>query len=518
VNLLLDPWLPVRPVAGGRLTTIPLPALLCGEQRWELCCTRDDCELAALALAVCLTQTMCTPPDLGTLRERIARPLDPATYGEACRPYTDWFDLGHQTHPFFQTRGTQGETTPIARLLPGCGDSTVTAWVNAPQFGDALCAGCTAIALFQRVTASPTLGRGYKVSLRGGAPITTLVEGSDLRTSLWLNVLAEGTVATHLPWHARTAGQPPTWIEPIDTAAPVLAASIGLVRGLFWCPAQFELDAPTGAGTCAVCGRLQPHLYRTFVKRSLPVQVTGTWPHPHTPYWAATATRPAAPLSFGRTAPAWTQLAGCVLRSDVLRGGGTVPAAVIQQVHRLYGPRAERLHIALGGYTAKITAVTRRRHERVLLNAGWHDHPETLRTILEIGLGIRTALARACATVEAGLPPRGETPRRSGTRQRHGPRAIAAYYRRSTPLLLATLATISYTRPEPALARMAADLSRIAVTVYEEITRPYRHLVAVLPTIVAARLALRMALQALTITPQVAAGSSATREESDVPA
>ncbi len=87
---------------------------------------------------------------------------------------------------------------------------------------ESICPACCATALFTMQTNAPMGGQGYRTSLRGGGPLTTLVIGDDhfsaLWHSIWLNVLEANiflnmcnqdktALASKFPWLAETIAQ-----------------------------------------------------------------------------------------------------------------------------------------------------------------------------------------------------------------------------------------------------------------------------------------------------------------------
>ena len=86
MNLLIEKWIPVRPLPTGAMKKISLKELLCGNEAWELCLPRDDMELAAVQLLICMTQVLLTPKSLDELKRRIAKPLTDADYDAAIKP------------------------------------------------------------------------------------------------------------------------------------------------------------------------------------------------------------------------------------------------------------------------------------------------------------------------------------------------------------------------------------------------------------------------------------------------
>lgn len=97
MNLLKDDWIPVRPLPSGSPEKISLQRLLCGEEKWEVCLPRDDMELAAIQLLICLTQTLFIPQTINELKQHIAKPLAENEFDAAIKPpYDDWFKLDHR--------------------------------------------------------------------------------------------------------------------------------------------------------------------------------------------------------------------------------------------------------------------------------------------------------------------------------------------------------------------------------------------------------------------------------------
>ncbi|HHF9144833.1 TPA: type I-E CRISPR-associated protein Cse1/CasA, partial [Escherichia coli] len=178
MNLLIDNWIPVRPQSGGKVQIINLQSLFCSKNQWRLSLPRDDMELAALALLVCIGQIIAPAKDDVEFRHRIMNPLSEDEFQRLIAPWIDMFYLNHAEHPFMQTKGVKAnDVTPMEKLLAGVSGATNCAFVNQPGQGEALCGGCTAIALFNQANQAPGFGGGFKSGLRGGTPITTFVRG-----------------------------------------------------------------------------------------------------------------------------------------------------------------------------------------------------------------------------------------------------------------------------------------------------------------------------------------------------
>jgi CRISPR system Cascade subunit CasA len=466
VNLLSDPWIPVRLQAKASAQKLTLQQLLCGNEKWELCLPRDDMELAALQLLVCLAQALATPESLAELRQRIINPLTAEQFAESCKPYEEWFQLDHPRFPFMQVRGVEAkDPTPMDKLLAGVTGATNSCFVNQPGLAEALCSSCTAVALFNQAMNVPGFGGGFKASLRGSAPVTTLVQGEHLRQTVWLNVLSRERVESLFPWHGKTGRQKMTWIEPIRSET-FSAQSIGFLRGLFWQPAHVELLPAESGGNCSCCGQKNTEVYRGFNKAKFNYTVTGVWPHPH---GARITTLKKGEqeekfVSFTTEAPAWTQLGRFVVMRAVVDSKipGQEPAAVIRQVQEL----GVRLTLCIGGYRNNQASILERRHEQVSLGEGWNSKPQVVQEVVDTAIGYRDALNKALFTFYKGGGVKGVgLPIHEAGRMQ--------YYRRTEDVILDTLARLNFDKPAPSLLALQIILHHTVKGLFEESVQSY---------------------------------------------
>ena len=279
MNLLKDPWIPVRTDGGtGTFRLLTYQQLLCETGNWQVSLPRDDMELACVQLLVCMTQVMFLPEEDRALRTRIASALSAADFAAGVKPCQDWFDLDHPTQPFMQSRGVQSiEDTPIQKLLIGLPEGNNHAFFNEAGEVRNLSATLVAIALFNQASNCPSFGGGFKGSLRGGAPITTLVYGEDLRDTIWRNVLTRPRLAERQIAIPGFSIDQPTWVKPIQQKAIIHWNEIGLVRGLFWQPAQVELMKSEKIAPCDVLGGKPVSGYSSFRKEKFNFTVEGVW-------------------------------------------------------------------------------------------------------------------------------------------------------------------------------------------------------------------------------------------------
>lgn len=424
MNLLEAPWIPVRADAGrGESRLLTYRALLCEQgQNWQISLPRDDLELACLQLLVSMTQVIFLPDDDSSLRSRIDIPLAPDAFDASVAPYAEWFDLDHPTQPFMQTRGVKAtDNTPIQKLLIGLPEGNNHAFFNDAGEVTHLGGTLVAIALFNQASNCPSFGGGFKGSLRGGAPITTLVFDTDLRRMIWRNVLSRERLTERQIAAPGPAQDQPTWVAPIARKSTIQWNQIGLVRGLFWQPAHVELVKSEAVWACDVLGGAAVAGYSGFRKEKFNFTVEGVWPHPHGAMlfsgkkekdgkkyrsacnWKDEEARDWKFASFSAIEPPWTQLSEFAMprsKYDFDAKEGSVPAGPISQYDQI--PASSKLDLLIGGYQAKKALVLQRRHELIGIANGWQDDKSRLEKMVVFGKAVRASLYGKLMTAASG--------------------------------------------------------------------------------------------------------------------
>jgi CRISPR system Cascade subunit CasA len=499
MNLLESPWIPVRADSGrGEFQLLTYRDLLCKSgQNWQISLPRDDLELACLQLLVCMTQVMFLPNDDHELRAQIASPLDPVAFEPAIAAYAGWFDLDHPTQPFMQTRGVRAAgDTPIQKLLIGLPEGNNHAFFN--DAGEVMHLGGTlaAISLFNQASNCPSFGGGFKGSLRGGAPITTLVFDPDLRRMVWRNVLTRQRLAKRQIDALGPALDKPVWVDPIVERSMVQWNQIGLMRGLFWQPAHVELIKSEGARPCDVLGGDTVTGYGGFRKEKFNFTVEGVWPHPH---GAMRFTLKNGELdqrfaSFTTTAPAWTHLSEFVVpRSvdDKDAKEGSSPAAPVEQAATLDDAR---LQILVGGYRTNQASVLERRHELVGLAQGWRDSKQRLTKLVELGKAAKKALRGKLYFAVQG----NKDKELKGLGAPIHETAEMLFYSRTESLIHQTFSSDATFREwGKARGEYAERITRHCREIFEELTAPYAMKPELIPVIAWSRRALNIDLKKL---------------------
>lgn len=475
MNLLTDDWLTVRPLEGGATSWISLPELLTGEKEYEICLPRDDLEIAALQLVICITQVLFTPKDLKKLVEHLRKSMPVHDYMERIENYKDWFEIEHPEYPFMQTSGVNAKAvTPMNKLMAGLTGATNSCFVNEAAQADQLCGGCAAISLFNQGSNSPSFGGGFKASLRGSAPITTLIQGRHLRETVWLNIMSSTQLKESIPFYINNLQQAPTWVQPIKEKSNIPIASIGIFRGLLWQPGHIKLCPPHANGKCFCCGREEVSVYSGFLKAKFNYTAKGLWPHPHSPrtlnYKSGAAEEKFA--SFTTPAPTWTRLASFVVQKQVSKGQkqGHQPSAVVTQARELFSKKPERLRLVIGGYRNNKASILERRHEVFDLNMGWHQQPDLVQEFVDLGLGYKSALRKALFVFSKGV----KDVKGAGLAVQE--LGEAQFYRRTDNLMQNALAEAHFDKPDLLAVdkdNLLSALKQHCRKIFEEQTKPY---------------------------------------------
>lgn len=513
MNLLQDSWIPVRNDETGHSTHISLQTLLCTQtQPWVLHLPRDDMEMAAIELLIAIAQVLWTPKDIREWVRRIATPLSEAEYQQGISPYSDWFSLDHPQWPFMQVRKVKAaEPTDMAKLFPGLTGATNSCFVNQPGVAAAACGGCSAIALFNQASNAPGFGGGFKAGLRGSAPVTTLVQGPDLRQTVWLNVLTRESLDTlAIEWGS--AMEEPTWVVPIKEDSVIPGARIGLLRGLLWQPAHIELLPAAEGGRCHCCGQVVDKLYRGFNKAKFNYKVEGLWPHPFSPriQQKKGGTVEDKFVAFTTPTPTWTQLSRYVVQqklgseknSDNAKDIGQEPAEVIKQIRRHWVDMGEsdwsrKFLLLAGGYRNNQASILDRRHTVFELNKGWVEYGKTIQELIQLAMNYKTILRSTLYTVAMGIDKakrerrgRTETIKLKGTGVALHEIGEQQFYLRTEDKIMQMVAVTDFANPAPFYAELHGYLTKVCRTLFDEVTAPYRHDPVLVRTLAIARASL----------------------------
>ena len=477
MNLLLDSWIPI----GEK--QVSLQELLCTEHSHQIVLPRDDMEMACLQLIISLVQVIFLPENNDELKEYTAKPMAKSVYESKIKPYVNWFDLNHPETPFMQVRNVKAkEITPIQKLFVGLPEAASPSFFNAPGEIEACCEPCVAIAIFNQASNAPGFGGGFKGPLRGGAPISLLIQSQKLRETIWLNIVSYDVLNKAL---TATTTQP-VWVEKIDSNSTLMATEIDLLKGLFWQPAHIELKKPfpkEKRGSCSFCGFTASAYYTYFSKEKFNFSIEGLWPHPHSSrQYKVTkgVTVEEKTTSFTTDAPTWTRLQSLTF-SQKKEKDGFIAALNIRQFAKRFPTKA--LHISVGGYRTNQAKILERRHELLGLAQGWQDSEDVIEYIVSTGLEYKKILRNSLYFFVKGNSEKGQ----KGVQLDLHQIAEEYYYRATENLIYQTLRNCDFKQRRKTIQTLMQKCRVEAESIFDEITKPYLHDPRLLKSLAVAR-------------------------------
>lgn len=296
-SLLTTKWLPVRLKDGSTGKLAPID--LADENIVDIAAPRADLQGAAWQFLLGLLQCSIAPKNRHRWEDIWEEGLDATLLRNALLPLEQAFQFGAESPSFMQDfEPLSGEKVSIASLLPEIPGAQTTKF-NKDHFikrgvTERFCPHCAALALFSLQLNAPSGGKGYRTGLRGGGPMTTLIElqeyEGNLQTplwrKLWLNVMPQDDAGLPLPTHCDELVFP--WLAPTRTSelpgAIVTEGQVNKLQAYWGMPRRIRLDfTTTHVGNCDVCGEQSDTLLNSMTVKNYGVNYA-MWRHPLTPY------------------------------------------------------------------------------------------------------------------------------------------------------------------------------------------------------------------------------------------
>ncbi|MBW7983476.1 type I-E CRISPR-associated protein Cse1/CasA [Enterobacillus tribolii] len=292
MDLTTECWIPVIKSTGQQEKVSPLQ--LWDDDILDVSYPRPDFQGAAWQFLIGLLQSTVAPEDEEAWRDVWQDGISPEHWQQALAAISPAMQFGAQKPAFLQSyEPLDSENNAISGLLIDApGGNTLK--LNKDHFikrhcYERMCPHCAVMALFTVQTNSPAGGAGYRVGLRGGGPLTTLVvpEEKDSRLplwkKLWLNVLpqeeqpAPALYPLIFPWLAATK----TSEKAGNSVTPENSHPLQAYWGM---PRRIEIDyGKTEAGRCDLCGEHHDACLLEMRNKNYGVQYDG-WIHPLSPY------------------------------------------------------------------------------------------------------------------------------------------------------------------------------------------------------------------------------------------
>jgi CRISPR system Cascade subunit CasA len=301
-NLIDEKWIPVKRRDGTEEKIAPwqITEGFTDNPVVSLNSVRADFDGALIQFLIGLVQTVAAPLDEEEWEDFFASPPAPEVLRTRLMMVHHAFELGGDGPRFMQDL-EKPDAKPkgiFSLLIDAPGDNAIDK--NADHFvkRDAvtcLCPSCCPTALFTAQTNAPAGGLGYRTSLRGAGPLTTLVLGDGDHDTLWhliwLNVLGEDTFL-------RTCANPGMTAEPAkfpwlgktrtsekDTGLRTMPGDVHPAQMFWGMPRRINLDlADMDPGVCELCGDTANAVVRTYREKNYGTNYEGSWLHPLSPY------------------------------------------------------------------------------------------------------------------------------------------------------------------------------------------------------------------------------------------
>ncbi|QIG50139.1 type I-E CRISPR-associated protein Cse1/CasA [Nordella sp. HKS 07] len=364
-NLLHEPWLPVRRRSGGTVVWIRPAEITAAPEDpvADFAWGRPDFDAASREFLIGLLATALAPESDDVFDAMWESPPDTVQLDRAFAPFAFGFNLDGDGPRFLQDLDVleDAEASPVSALLieaPGANTLKENKDLfqkrgRVPYLG----LPAAAIALYTLQTYAPSGGAGHRTSLRGGGPLTTLVEPADptatLWQKLWLNVpkrkwrKPEKALPLVFPWLAPTVtsdGKPPRQVSPENSHE---------LQSFWGMPRRIRLDFAEDSKSppCPLTGKPSPRMVASYRTRPYGVMYTA-FEHWLSPYYKAkandTSWLPVHPQPGGIAYRDWPKLAS--LGTSMARPASCVAIAVAGRLPSLPGFGSRHPRLAATGY------------------------------------------------------------------------------------------------------------------------------------------------------------------------
>jgi CRISPR system Cascade subunit CasA len=217
------------------------------------------------------------------------------------------------------------------------------------------------MALLTLQTYAPAGGQGHRTSLRGGGPLTTLVDprggesGADaVALSLWRKLWAN--VATVAEWRELPGSRLTTpsdifpWMAPTRTSSgsgsAVTPADAHPAQAYFGMPRRIRLEF-AGPGRCDLTGIDCEQTVTSFRMRNYGIQYSG-WKHPLSPYYRRKDTESWLPVHGQPGGLSWRDWIGLTLVQPA--GSTRAPARAVSRFVQQLAPHVRIAEVRLHAF------------------------------------------------------------------------------------------------------------------------------------------------------------------------
>ncbi|MFZ5799226.1 MAG: type I-E CRISPR-associated protein Cse1/CasA [Thermodesulfobacteriota bacterium] len=294
-NLIDEQWIPVRRHDGTRDRIAPheITKNFADNPVMALDTPRPDFNGALIQFLIGLVQTAAAPADEDDWEDLLAQQPTPEALQQKFLILRHAFELFGDGPRFMQPIEAliDAENLPIERLLIDAPKQN-TLDLNKDHFVkrdavSSMCLSCCATALFTAQTNSPAGGPGFRTSLRGGGPLTTLILGDShfatLWHTIWLNILENKKFLTLCNSRLTTDSAKFPWLAP--TKPQATEQDIHPAHYFWAMPRRIWLRQDSMvSGLCGICGREENNLITQYCELNKGTEYKPPMKHHLSPY------------------------------------------------------------------------------------------------------------------------------------------------------------------------------------------------------------------------------------------
>ncbi len=297
-NLLREKWLPVVLEDGTKVCIAPWEIVGGESLPVDIVPPRADFRAALLEFLVGLMQTVMAPEQKSDWARLLQNPPLPDVLRKAMQTHEPYFNLFGNRPRFMQDLTLSEADKPsqnqvAALLIDSPGGNTlkhgIDFFVKRGRV-ESLCPACATMALFTLQTFAPSGGKGHRTSMRGGGPLSTLINGKMLWEKVWANVLplsAEFKTLASAPEGNRLKGKVYPWAAPTRTSENGEETHLEDVHFLhaYWgMPRRIVLEECKAKEPCYLCAAETEVAVETYLTKPSGYNYGPNWIHPLTPY------------------------------------------------------------------------------------------------------------------------------------------------------------------------------------------------------------------------------------------
>ena len=301
MNLLNDKWIPILRMSGKSEDISPHQIITDQETDpvLSICSPYPHFDAALLQFLIGLFQWMELLEDEEDLMDLLISPPSPNEVSDKLNSIKHAFELFDDKTPFMQENPLDGGSFPIEMLgLERPGENTRklrTDWFYKHDEVKGVHPHAAAMMLLSAQAFAPQSGSGYKVSIRGSSPLSTIIEiksnpqNSDKPPTLWHQIAVN--LLDSQSMESLTADKSKNqlsdifpWMEPERfVGKSIHPQDAHPLQAYFAMPQRFKLELSDNSGNCSLTGKHTNRLIESFIKTKKGVDYQLNWIHPLCP-------------------------------------------------------------------------------------------------------------------------------------------------------------------------------------------------------------------------------------------